>query len=265
MELLKLPLLPFQKDGSSFIREHKYILIGDDMGLGKTVQAIAVALERIFLRKERVLIICPPHLRRNWEKEFLKFSTQPLKFHVIERNYHYKNIPKDRDVYITSYSMLKQGKELYKICNYVVCDEAHYLKSHKSFRAQYMYDHLVEGKPEFLVMLSGTPLRNRVGEFYVPLTLLGICPDQCNGVDLRKIYPTWYQFCDKFSFRVAIHRTTNNNQIIKYEGFRNGEQLKEALTGKYIRRESAEVLDLPEMLEKEVYANSGSDTALSME
>jgi SNF2 family DNA or RNA helicase len=41
LELLKVPLYPYQAEGALFAVRVGRALIGDDMGLGKTIQAIA--------------------------------------------------------------------------------------------------------------------------------------------------------------------------------------------------------------------------------
>ena len=67
-------LYPYQKIGSAFIKEHKYVLIGDEMGLGKTIQIIAVLSREKAMGKGPCLIISPATILENWRREILKFS-----------------------------------------------------------------------------------------------------------------------------------------------------------------------------------------------
>src|SRR5690606_4953535 len=59
-DLVKHPLLPYQKDGVLHLAFGERALLADDMGLGKTVQAIA-ACELLAQRRGvgRVLVVCP--------------------------------------------------------------------------------------------------------------------------------------------------------------------------------------------------------------
>ena len=63
LNLLKIPLYPYQAEGTLFAVRAGRALIGDDMGLGKTIQAIAATeiLARHF-GVARVLVICPTSL-----------------------------------------------------------------------------------------------------------------------------------------------------------------------------------------------------------
>ena len=57
-DVVKLPLLPYQKEGAAHLAFHERALLADEMGLGKTVQAIA-ACELLARQKgvERVLVV----------------------------------------------------------------------------------------------------------------------------------------------------------------------------------------------------------------
>lgn len=74
-KLLKVPLYPYQAEGSLFAVRAGRALIGDEMGLGKTIQAIATAeiLSRHF-GVSKVLVICPTSLKYQWQSEIKRFS-----------------------------------------------------------------------------------------------------------------------------------------------------------------------------------------------
>ena len=74
-DLLRLPLLPYQRDGVLHLAFGERALLADDMGLGKTIQAIA-ACELLARRKgiERVLVVCPASLKTEWEEQIARFS-----------------------------------------------------------------------------------------------------------------------------------------------------------------------------------------------
>ena len=74
-DLLRLPLLPYQRDGMLHLAFGERALLADEMGLGKTVQAIA-ACELLARRKgiERVLVVCPASLKAEWEEQTARFA-----------------------------------------------------------------------------------------------------------------------------------------------------------------------------------------------
>lgn len=67
-------LMEFQKEGLSFMMHNRHTLLADEMGLGKTPQAISFLAAT---KSYPVLLIVPPHLIRNWEKEINKFLRLP--------------------------------------------------------------------------------------------------------------------------------------------------------------------------------------------
>ena len=74
-DLLRHPLLPYQREGMLHLAFGERALLADEMGLGKTVQAIA-ACELLARRKgiERVLVVCPASLKAEWEEQIARFT-----------------------------------------------------------------------------------------------------------------------------------------------------------------------------------------------
>ena len=64
IDVLRHPLLPYQRDGMLHLAFRERALLADDMGLGKTIQAIAaVEVLRRLHGIARVLVVCPASLR----------------------------------------------------------------------------------------------------------------------------------------------------------------------------------------------------------
>ena len=163
--LLDAKLLPYQLDGIAFAAGAGRAILADDMGLGKTIQGIGVAeLLAQHADIERVLVVCPASLKSQWRDEINKFSgrsTQIVLGNGPERGEQY-------------------GSEtFFTICNYeqvlrditaiegipwdlIVLDEGQRIKNWESKTSRTI--RMLESP--FRLVLSGTPLENRLGELY---------------------------------------------------------------------------------------------------
>lgn len=246
-----MKLYDFQETGVEFIKEHKYVLLGDEMGLGKTVQAL-VALED---EDGPVLVVCPAFLRKNWESEVENLaSTRRFPFDpcVCRKVEDFQNSLFDQDtIFICSYDMLRQIPPVFKP-KHVIFDEAHYLKNLKAARSQYAHKLVAEKKPETCVLLSGTPIKNRIPEFYSLLGMLSYCPSRTNGIRLKE--KSQYAFNLKFTHPTTrtIYVKDQVRDITEFHGVRNIDTLKAYFKGKYIRRLAKAVLGLPPLITKEI-------------
>lgn len=231
------PVAGFQNDGIRYLLDHHYAILGDDMGLGKTYQAIAVAT----MAKLRTLVICPAYLRDNWKYEIEKFSALPELFKVI------------------SYSQLSKHTHSFVQSDMVIGDEIHYIKNPLAKRTMLFHELLERSQAERFIGLSGTPIKNRVSEFYSILSACSYNKFGTSGKDVLNDF-NYYKFQNKFM--VPFKMRISGRTITKFEGIRNVELLKTYLKSKYIRRTSDKVLDLPETLEKEVIVSYKNDPEL---
>jgi SNF2 family DNA or RNA helicase len=247
-----MKLYPFQQEGLDFAYKHKYTIIGDEMGLGKTVQAIALAQKA----KVRALVVCPAFLRKNWKAEFEKFTD--LKVKVVKAgSWGYDEF---YDVHIISYNFLNTGADIFRFVDLVIADEVHYLKNVRAKRTTKFHTYMIKYRPQYFLGLSGTPIKNRVGEFYSPLMLCSYSKDNLNGIMAKGDY---HEFCDEFSYKRV--KKIGHRHVVEYYGHRNIPRLKELLKDKYIRRKQKDVIDLPEMIRKTVTLESTFDEDLVLE
>ena len=220
-------LKTFQKEGLDFALKHPYHINNFQAGLGKTITSLAVAYET----KSKTLVVCPAFLKNNWLKEIEKF-TEGL------------------DITVVSYSSL--GK-LDSSIDYdmVICDECHYLKNYKAKRTEALHDLLIFKKPKYFMGLSGTPVSNRVSEFW---SLLQACYYGGSYGSFKPFYRLYYKFCNTFSNERTFE--VNGIPIVRFDGIKNVERLKELIKPVLIRRRADQVLDLPDEIEIEVVGKS---------
>ena len=220
---------PYQKVGIEFGIANNYVMIADDMGLGKTLQALGIVAKT---RTKKVLIVCPAFLVLNWHDEIEKFviPNWDFKFEVI------------------SYTKAKSREDLFKWCDAVIMDEAHYIKNKDAQRTKAMHQYILSHRPYRVILLTGTPITNKVPDFFSPLTLLSYNPMNNNGIKMRDV--SYWDFCNKFCN--TRYRKIRGRKIPDFYGHKNIEGLKKLLKGKYIRRLAKEVLDLGEIIETQV-------------
>lgn len=225
---LKCELYDYQRAGVEFALEKRYSLNGDRPGLGKTAQALALCAR---VNPKRVLIVCPAFLVWNWKKEIEKFLG---------------NEHKDRFL-IVSYDSLH--KVVFMNFNVVVCDEIHYLKSITAQRTIRLHKMIKEAKPDYFLGLSGTPIKNRVPEFY---SLLKLCWYGGRYFEFDRYSETPWKFCVDFTHEKKVK--IGYRRFTKFEGVKNPERLRDLVKNVYIRRRAEDVLTLPDQIRQVVMA-----------
>lgn len=142
-------------------------LIGDELGLGKTTEGALVLRVPEALP---ALVVCPPHLQRQWIEE-LAILFPELLAHIARRrdpyvvSRHPSMRGRDADVLIMSYAKLREwGHFLRGEVRTVIFDECQELRHDES--QQYKAAGAVADGAEFKVGLSGTPIYNYGGEVH---------------------------------------------------------------------------------------------------
>jgi len=178
-ETLQATLRSYQEAGVRWLKMLSSYQFGgilaDDMGLGKTIQTIAYLLSE----KEEgnlqqpVLIVTPASLLYNWQIECRRFApelsvtvsagSKQQRDALIEEN-------PTSDIFITSYSMLRQDIERYRDMSFhcLVLDEAQAIKNAatKTFHA------VKEIQATHRFALSGTPIENNLEELWALFNVL---------------------------------------------------------------------------------------------
>jgi SNF2 family DNA or RNA helicase len=160
-------LLPFQRDGVTFLIEREKALLADEMGLGKSIQAITAA--RLLFRAgviKSCLVICPKSVLIDWANKFEEWAPE-LKTTMIRGSASSRRGLWFRRslVSLVTYDTLKEDvldleeAEDYSLSfDLVILDEIQRIKnrSTQTFKAV----NKVGGRIRW--GLSGTPLENRV-------------------------------------------------------------------------------------------------------
>jgi len=170
-------LFSFQKDGAKAainkILQYNGCILADSVGLGKTYTALAV-IKYFELRNERVLVLCPKKLRRNWtvyqaNSRLNPFTDDRFRFDVL----HHTDMSRDRGE--------SNGIDLADLnwgaYDLVVIDESHNFRNNAqavqrpgdSTRKRSRYERLMEdvvasGANTKMLLLSATPVNNQLAD-----------------------------------------------------------------------------------------------------
>ncbi|USP78615.1 uncharacterized protein yc1106_05889 [Curvularia clavata] len=208
-------LKPFQLEGLSWmIRQeqthYKGGLLGDEMGMGKTIQAVSLIMSD-YPAKYPTLVCVPPVALMQWTNEIREYTDNKLKVLV----YHGTNAKckkmsvkelKSYDVIMVSYNSLeslhrkevkgwtrgediiKEASPLHAIYYHrLILDEAHSIKSRNTGVAKACF----ALRSDYKWCLSGTPVQNRIGEFFSLLRFLEVRPFAdyfCRSCDCEKLH-----------------------------------------------------------------------------
>lgn len=157
----------YQSFGARFAIVQRKVIIGDEMGLGKTVEAIAVLTHLRAKGSHHFLVVCPAAVVTNWIREVRsKSDLWAYRLHGQGRDDSLKQWIRDGGVAVTTYDSLAwlEGRIPAKAApSCLVFDEAHYIKNPSAKRTERSRA-LIDRAPR-AILLTGTPLENRIEEF----------------------------------------------------------------------------------------------------
>jgi superfamily II DNA or RNA helicase len=242
--LLKTELRPYQLDGIAFAAGAGRAVLADDMGLGKTIQGIGVAeLLSRHAAVAKVLIVCPTSLKSQWRSEIRRFSDHSVRL-VLGSH-------KERPAQYA-------GDQFFTVCNFeqvlrdilaiervgwdlIILDEGQRIKNWEAKTSRI----LKALKSPFALVLSGTPLENRLDELFSVVEF----------IDDRRLGP---------AFRFFNHHRVVDEKG-KLLGYKNLDQLREALRPILLRRTRRQVLDELPPRTTEVIRIAPTDEQLDMQ
>lgn len=239
-------LRSFQEETVRFGLSNPYSIYALQQGLGKTPTAIVTAVRAGY---RHTLIVCPSYLKLKWASEIRKiYPEAEVMILSSAKEYHR---PWAVDFVIITYSFLDKADVLFEWAECVIIDEGQHFKETGTKRTQHLHRLVFENSPKSCLILTGTPLVNRVYEFY---SLLAIChynPKLTNS-DFLDRFQTYVDFAQTFSYlhEYTIKVKTKrghlvDHQVKKWSGFKNGALLKKYTDYCLIRFETDKVTDLP--------------------
>ena len=224
--LLKVPLLPYQMDGIAFSVGAGRAVLADDMGLGETIQGIGVA--ELFAKLSdisRVLVVCPASLKSQWRSEITRFCGRTCQIVLGSAEERVEQYNRDAFFTICNYEQVMRDETTIarQPWDLIILDEGQRIKNWESKTSQV----IKSLRSKFALVLSGTPLENRLEELY---TVVGF-------IDDRRLGPA-YRF---------FHRHRMVDERGKVQGYHQLDTLRESLKPILLRRTRASVMQqLPE-------------------
>ncbi|MFD1705389.1 DEAD/DEAH box helicase [Siminovitchia sediminis] len=167
--LPELTLLPHQLETAARVIEEMNgkAILADEVGLGKTIEA-GLILKEYMIRGlvKRALILVPASLVSQWTSELNS------KFHIHAVPAAKSYVWERYDCIVSSIDTAKRSPHRELIADQsfdlVIIDEAHKLKNHKTKN----YEFAQSLKKKFCLLLTATPIQNRIEEIFYLVSLL---------------------------------------------------------------------------------------------
>lgn len=214
---------PYQVDGVKFSLTRNNSYLAFEQGLGKTPMSavIANAVFKKYLYLSRVLIVVPPFLISNWLRELENWNATNMPVTAIRTSKDLEDWNGPLGVTIFPDSLLS-SKVLKLLTIYsfdlLIVDEAHRHNNSKSKRSSALIgEHGIADSCEKVVLLSGTPMRNRPIELYACLSRFA-----SNLISFRGYYSYANKFCDARYIQIS-----KSKKVFDVSGASNVPELRE--------------------------------------
>lgn len=218
-------LRAYQTFGAQYILHRRKVILGDEMGLGKTIQALAVAAHLATKGDEHVLVVCPASVLINWANETRKHTwLRAHELHGTSRDSAATEWARKGGVAITTFNTLSRLR-ITVTPQFVIVDEAHFIKNQQAQRS--VASRRWIDSAGRAVLLTGTPMENRVDEFRSLVEY--VQPDTAERIQVR-------------------------------DGLGGADAFRKAVAPAYLRRNQIDVLkELPDLIEVEDWVQPQPD------
>src|ERR1700730_8319259 len=179
----------------TFCRRLPVTLLADDVGLGKTISAGLIASELMTRNRiSKFLVVCPKLLMPQWKEELeSKFGISGIL--AVGKDLVDAKVPEGGGAVITTYQSARMylkalGQAGFEL---LVLDEAHKLRNLYGTNqspqvAQQFRDALAGRMFKYVLMLTATPIQNRLWDIYSLVDLLAVARGHQNPFGSEGIF-----------------------------------------------------------------------------
>lgn len=209
--LLTVRLRAYQVFGARYVLSRPGAILGDEMGLGKTIEAIAVMAHLARRGPLTALVVAPASVLVNWLVEIDTHSRLPaVRIHGPDRQETLQTWAARGGVAVTTYRMLStlvlQAGFRFDL---LVVDEAHKIKNPSTEQSRQVG--ALARHAGRVLLLTGTPMENRVSEFRNLVRYL-------DPVLADRLIPNEKLFVDPVRFRervAAVYLRRNQEDVLQ--------------------------------------------------
>lgn len=206
------------------LRNHNGAIVADVVGLGKSVIASTIARNL----KLRTIIVCPPHLYKQWEgyRDEFGFTASVFSTGKIE------------DAVLHYQDLVKEGEQFL-----IIIDEAH------RFRNEYTQDYallhnLCSGNK--VLLLTATPFNNQPADIYALIKLFQI-PSRSTLKTVENLGSSFKELIASYkTLREEQREGKTTDEEIKKEGNDIAKKIRSIISPLVVRRSRLDLLDIPE-------------------
>ncbi len=209
------------------IKNHEGVIISDVVGLGKSVIASTVARNL----RLRTIIVCPPHLKQQWEeyKDEFGFTASVFSTGKVEAALeHYRMIARPDEKFL------------------IIVDEAHKYKNEYILDYSLLHDLCMGNK---VMLLTATPFNNRPEDIYSMLKLFQI-PSKSTLKTVENLGAAFKGLIQRYK---ALAEGQRKNKIskaeIKEEADAIAKSIRSIISPLVVRRSRLDLEDIPEYKE----------------
>lgn len=209
------------------LRNHNGAIVADVVGLGKSVIASTIARNL----KLRTIIVCPPHLYKQWEgyrDEFGFTATVFSSGKIEEALLHYQELVKPGEQFL------------------IIIDEAH------RFRNEYTQDYALLHNLCFnnkVLLLTATPFNNQPADIYALIKLFQI-PTNSTLKTVENLGASFKDLIGKYKkLREEQREGKKTDEEIKKQVSDMAKKIRSIISPLVVRRSRLDLLDIPEYAE----------------
>lgn len=209
------------------LRNHNGAIVADVVGLGKSVVASTVARNL----RLRTIVVCPPHLYKQWEGYRDEFGYTASVF----------SAGKIEDAVLYYQELVKEAEQFL-----LIIDEAH------RFRNEYTQDYallhnLCSGNK--VLLLTATPFNNHPADIYALIKLFQI-PSRSTLKTVENLGASFKDLIDKYKELSEEQRKGKaTDEEIKKEVNDIAKKIRSIISPLVVRRSRLDLLDIPEYAE----------------